>query len=101
MPRSQSSNNDLKQLSDKYAGMIGMIRANTIPANLKIIRSAIDSDLKILEPIAQTKPLGYDQAGRAVRSGAAGSGINGAIVSLSWIKSELIPFLAKIEALNP
>ena len=91
--------NDLKQLHDKYESMVKFIRPNTIGPNLKMIRSKIDADIKVLSEIGKTSS--GDSTGKrgSSQSQGAENGILSARRSLSWLQSTLTSYLVSFDTL--
>ncbi len=92
--------NELNQLQLRYLSMVKFIRPATIPANLKMIRSKIESDIKVLEEIAKTR--GGDYTGRrgSGHSQASENTILSARSSLDWLQGSLTPYLKQYDSLQ-
>jgi hypothetical protein len=91
--------NDLRQLYEKYQGMVKFIRPNTLEGSLKMIRSKIADDIKALSLIAGTS--NGDGSGRrgSGHSAAAEANILSARRGLAWLEGPLVEHLHAYELL--
>jgi hypothetical protein len=91
--------NDLQQLHSKYLGMVKFLRPNTLEPSLKMIRSKISDDIKVLSNIAGTS--GGDWSGKRLsgQSAAAENAILSARKSISWLEGALSAHLQSYESL--
>lgn len=92
--------NELQQLHTKYLGMVKFIRPTTIEANLKMIRSKIEDDIKRLSPIAKTASGDWSGKRNSTQSAAAENGILSARAALGWLEGTLTPHLQAYDALT-
>lgn len=91
--------NDLQQLHEKYRSMVKFMRPTTMEANLKMIRSRLEADVKTLSQIAGTglgDGTGKRQSGQ---SAAAENGILSARRSVAWLEGALSEHLRAYDAL--
>lgn len=93
--------NELAQLHSKYLGMVKFIRPNTVPANLKMIRTKIEDDIKRLGPIAQTAAGDWSGKRLSTQSAAAENGILSARAALGWLQTSLSSHIQAYESLAP
>lgn len=91
--------NELRQLHEKYLGMVKFIRPGTIDANLKMIRSKIADDVKTLSQIAGTRSGDWSGKRGSSQSSAAEEGILSARRSVAWLEGPLNQHVKAYEAL--
>jgi len=92
--------NELQQLHTKYLGMVKFIRPATIEANLKMIRSKVEDDIKRLSPIAKTSSGDWSGKRNSTQSAAAENGILSARAALGWLEGTLTPHLQAYDTLT-
>lgn len=91
--------NDLRQLHEKYRGMVKFLRPNTLDASLKMIRSRMADDVKTLSHVAGTRTGDWTGKRGSGQSAAAESAILSARSSLGWLEGELSEHIRAYEAL--
>lgn len=92
-PRPRHYSNEMQELYDRYESMVKFIRPDTLPANMKMIRSKVEDDVKRLRPIAATNPRGV------YYSSAAGPQIVAAQRSLNWLEGSFSRYLDSFDRL--
>lgn len=91
--------NDLKQLHDKYESLVKFTRANTMGANLKLIRAKIAGDIEIYSAIARTATGDGSGKRGSTQSKGAENAILSARRSQAWLQTTLTTYLLSFDAL--
>lgn len=91
--------NDLQQLHSKYLGMVKFFRPNTLGPSIKMIRSKISDDIKVLSNIAGTASGDWSGKRGSSQSAAAENAILSARKSISWLEGPLSSHIQSYESL--
>ncbi|HSH93990.1 MAG TPA: hypothetical protein VK968_07580 [Roseimicrobium sp.] len=91
--------NDLQQLHIKYLGMVKFFRPNTLGPSIKMIRSKISDDIKVLSNIAGTSSGDWSGKRGSSQSAAAENAILSARKSISWLEGPLSSHIKSYESL--
>jgi hypothetical protein len=91
--------NDLQQLHSKYLGMVKFFRPNTLGPSIKMIRSKVSDDIKVLSNIAGTASGDWTGKRGSSQSAAAENAILSARKSISWLEGPLSSHIQSYESL--